>query len=151
MTSSNLALRFSAEDPNSTRRTNLLGPAQEVDELLRHRVRRAFVEKFGEAPHLDEHMAFLDRRGALYALTYVPAWENASLGLFLGVVRHVISTQCEPPVPQPDIEGWLRAGRPADVRRAEVWDAILQVRYGVDQAALTAQRELLEPYAKLSY
>ena len=50
--------------------------------------------------------------------------------MFFGVVRHVIRTQCDGPSPDPDVEGWLAAGRPEDQRLAGAWDLLNLGRYG---------------------
>lgn len=115
-----------------TGRSDLLGPKQIADEMSLARLRRVLDDRFGSIPILEHHLALLDSRGVLYATHTAAIWENELPEMFFGVVRHVVRTQCEGPAPDPDVEGWLAAGRPDDAQLASAWDLINLGRYGAE-------------------
>ena len=113
-----------------TAKTTALGPKARPDEISRARLRRTLVQHFGEADSLDAHLALMDSRGVLSATHALEIWSALAPQTFFGLVRHVIRTQCEGPVPDPDVEGWLAAGRPDDDELALTWDLLNLTRYG---------------------
>lgn len=100
-----------------------------VDAVTERRLRRAIDMHLGEVRNLDAHLGLLDARGAWYGLHTAAAWDPAQGEAFFGLVRHAVRTLMPGPVPAPDIEGWLAAGRPAQVRLAGAWSRILEARY----------------------
>lgn len=106
-----------------------------LDELSRARVRRLLAGFFGEFPTLDAHLALMDTRGAWYAERALGAWSASQPDAFFGVVRHVVRTQMPGPVPTPDVEGWLAAGRPDAVDLAPLWDELNTHRYSTARRA----------------
>ena len=113
-----------------TRRSAMLGQKAPADQVSLMRLRRVLDLVFGEIPLLEFHLELLDSRGVLYATHAAGSWENDLPEMFFGVVRHVIRTQCDGPSPDPDVEGWLAAGRPEDQRLAGAWDLLNLGRYG---------------------
>lgn len=99
--------------------------AAPLDEFTRARTRLLLVNYFGEFATLDAHLDLLDTRGAWYAERALGAWSARLPEAFFGVIRHVVRTQMDGPPPNPDVEGWAAAGRPADRQRlARFWDLI---------------------------
>jgi hypothetical protein len=113
--------------------TDLLGGHGPADEIAIARLRRVLATHFGHVPYLDAHLALLDRRGVTYASHIAADWQGPSADMLFGVVRHVVRTQCVGPTPQPDIEGWLAAGRPDQADLGSAWDLLHLCRYGHDQ------------------
>lgn len=102
--------------------------AAALDELGRARIRKVLAGWLGEFPTLDAHVALLDSRGAWYAERVLGAWPAHSPDTFFGLVRHVVRTQLPGPAPDPDVEGWLAAGRPHGPL-GPVWDEFNALRY----------------------
>lgn len=121
----------------TTAKTTALGPKTAPDEVAITRLRRVLAVHLGEIPQLDAHLALLDSRGVLYAAHAAENWSDLTASTFFGLVRHVIRTQCEGPVPDPDVEGWLAAGRPADRDLGDAWDLLNLARYTADPPAPT--------------
>ncbi len=103
----------------------LAGP---LDEVGRAGITRRLTRHFGPTPTLAAHVALLDTRGAWYAARVLPAWPATDPDAFFGLVRHVVGTQLPGPVPDPDIEGWIAAGRPGGALGG-LWDAVAAARY----------------------
>ena len=61
--------------------------------------------------------------------------------MFFGMVRHVIRTQCDGPAPDPDVEGWLAAGRPTAPDPEYAWDLLNLCRYGADPIGAAVRTE----------
>lgn len=113
-------------------KTPALGPKTAPDEVAIARLRRVLADHLGEVPLLEAHLALLDSRGVLYATHAAQSWSDLNAETFFGLVRHVIRTQCEGPVPDPDVEGWLAAGRPEEEMLGFSWDLINVSRYSLD-------------------
>ena len=128
-----------------TTRTSALGPKAVPDEMSLARLRRAIGVHLGDVPLLDAHLALLDSRGVLYATHAIRNWSDLHPEAFFGLVRHVIRTQCEGPAPNPDVEGWLAAGRPVDDELGLAWDLLNVVRYGNDALPTTLRPALVAP------
>lgn len=99
------------------------------DPLSLRRLRHAIEHRLGHLTTLDAHLGLLDARGAWYAWHAVHAWDPDQGEALFGVVRHVVRTQLPGPTPQPDIEGWLTAGRPANRVLAAAWEQVLIARW----------------------
>jgi hypothetical protein len=96
-----------------------------LDPFTRARLRSILATYFGEFPAIDLHLDLLDTRGAWYAERALGAWSPAQPDAFFGVVTHVVRTQLGGSTPQPDVEGWVAAGRPIHDRRlAVLWDEV---------------------------
>jgi hypothetical protein len=106
-------------------------PPGPVDEFTALRLRRSVLAFFGDVPAIERHLALLDARGAWYATRAMGAWNPQQPGAFFGLVRHVVRTQFPGPAPDPDVEGWVAAGRPADTDVAAAWDLIRDRRYSL--------------------
>ena len=62
-------------------------------------------------------------------------WVRAA-AVLVGLVRHVVRTQSDGPAPDPDVEGWLRAGRPSHDRElGDAYEAMACVRAVLDPDA----------------
>ena len=116
-----------------------------LDALSRVRLRRALAGYLGEFPTLDAHLDLLDTRGAWYAEKALGAWSAEHPDGFFGLVRHVVRTQLDGPPPEPDIEAWLAAGRPADEVLASTWDTMLAFRYPPSHRPETTGRRAADP------
>jgi hypothetical protein len=119
--------------------------ARPLDELSRVRLRRVLAGWLGECPTLDAHLALLDTRGAWYAEKAMGAWSADVPDSFFGLVRHVVRTQLDGPPPQPDIEGWLAAGRPADPQLAHAFDLLHSGRYAPARRPAITTRPATSP------
>lgn len=128
-----------------TTKTSALGLKTVPDEMSLARLRRAIGDHLGDVPLLDAHLALLDSRGVLYATHAIENWSDLHPAEFFGMVRHVIRTQCDGPAPDPDVEGWLAAGRPEDERLGLSWDLLNVVRYGNDALPATPRPALVAP------
>jgi hypothetical protein len=129
-------------------RSDVLGPKGAADEISLLRLRRILDQTFGEIPLLDHHLGLLDSRGVLYATHAAGTWKNDLPEMFFGVVRHVIRTQCDGPPPNPDVEGWLAAGRPdetSDPALTRAWDLINLGRYGAHPLPSVPRQTPVDP------
>jgi hypothetical protein len=108
----------------------ILGTRSAPDDLSITRLRRVLTHYYGEVPHLDAHLRMLDSRGVTYATHVAEHFADQSPRMLFGLVRHVVRTHCPHDPPDPDVEGWLTAGRPAhDLELAETWDLLNHARY----------------------
>lgn len=90
-------------------------------------------DAFGDIPGLESHLGLLDARGVLYATHGAANFSSESPLMLFGVVRHVVRTQSTHEPPDPDVEGWLAAGRPQlDPDLQKAWDVLNLCRYGRD-------------------
>jgi hypothetical protein len=65
--------------------------------------------------------------------------------LLFGLVRHVVRTQSPYGPPDPDVEGWLAAGRPGHDRDlARAWDLLNLCRHGRDPVGAPPRQEPAE-------
>ncbi|NHC12676.1 hypothetical protein [Motilibacter deserti] len=111
--------------------TRPLADLCKLDELTRRRLGRQIEARLGPIPLLDLHLDVFDPRGTRYAELALPAWDSAIPDAFFGLVRHVVRTQLSVPseAPDPDVETWLAAGRPADPHLGAAWDQLAEQRY----------------------
>jgi hypothetical protein len=129
--------------------TDVLGPKAPADELSLMRLRRVLAEEFGDIPRLEAHLELLDSRGVLYATHAASAWKGDAPAMFFGMVRHVIRTQCDGPAPDPDVEGWLAAGRPTEPDLEYAWDLVNLCRYGTDPSGAPRRHGPIDPAVAL--
>jgi hypothetical protein len=108
-------------DPNLLATIPTAGP---VDPFTRARLRSLLAEHFDSTPAIDRHLDLLDTRGAWYAERAMTSWPHNQPDSFFGVVHYVVRAQLPGPAPQPDLDAWLIAGRPADPRLASRWNTI---------------------------
>lgn len=120
-------------------------PPGPLDGFAQARLRRLLVGHLGAFPTLDAHVALLDRRGAWYAERALGAWDTSKPDSFFGLVRHVVRTQLPGPAPQPDVEGWLAAGRPSDAFLATTWDTLNAHRYPTARRVPATARTVSSP------
>lgn len=115
-----------------------------LDELSRARLTRQLRGYLDDTPVLDAHVALLDTRGAWYAAKALGAWAPEHPDSFFGLVRHVVRTQAPGPPPQPDVEGWLAAGRP-EGPLGEIWDGMRGLRHQQSRRPAVTGRQQLTP------
>lgn len=101
-----------------------------LDAFTRIRVGQLIGGYLAPSPVMDAHLDLIDTRGAWYAERAVSVWDPDRPDEFFGLVRHVVRTQLPGPRPDPDVETWLAAGRPAETWLATAWDQINDARYG---------------------
>lgn len=100
-----------------------LAQAGPVDAFTKARLRVMLTEALGPMQALDLHLDLLDVRGAWYAERAFTSWTRTQPDSFFGLVQWVVATQMPGPAPQPDVYSWLGAGRPTDLRLAQLWDS----------------------------
>ena len=129
-----------------TAKTDILGPKTAPDQVSITRLRRVLRDHFDEIPLLEAHLALLDSRGVLYATHAAANWAQSNPDTFFGLVRHVVRTQSDDAPPDPDVEGWLAAGRPSnDQRLGDAWDLINVSRYSTDPLPATPRPTMTSP------
>jgi hypothetical protein len=130
----------------NTQPADVLGVKAAADEVAMVRLRRVLAHHFGEVPLLEAHLALLDSRGVLYATHAAESWSDQGPETFFGLVRHVVRTQSNGPAPDPDVEGWLRGGRPTHDRGlGEAWDLLNLSRYTTDPLPPTPRLAQVDP------
>ena len=130
----------------NTRSSDALGVKAAPDEVSIARLRRVLAHHFGEVPLLEAHLALLDARGVLYATHAAASRSDQNSETFFGLVRHVVRTQSDEPAPDPDVEGWLAAGRPSrDRELGEAWDLLNVSRYTTAPLPATPRPSSVDP------
>lgn len=125
---------------------DVLGPKVPADDLALMRLRRVLDRHFGEIDLLDAHLGLMDARGVLYATSAAENWSHQTPATFFGLVRHVVRTQSDDEVPDPDAEGWLAAGRPEGHEVLDIaWDTLNITRYSNDPLPQAPRPAVVDP------